>query len=60
MIELKSCPFCGGDAHIVIQHNEQLTWVRYYVSCYRCDARSGRHETAELAEKVWNRRAENG
>lgn len=57
MAELKPCPFCGGEAQKTMRHNEQLTWIRYYVCCHRCDTRSGKHKTAELAEKAWNRRA---
>lgn len=59
-IELKPCPFCGGEAHIVIRHNEDLSWVRYYVACRRCDTRTGRRKTSELVSKAWNRRVDNG
>lgn len=60
MSDLKPCPFCGGEAHLVIRHNEDLSWVRYYIYCRRCDARSGKHKTAEHAHNSWNRRVDNG
>lgn len=33
MIEIKPCPFCGGEAYY--SHNKGLTWT---VKCFRCGA----------------------
>lgn len=57
MAELKPCPFCGGEATLVTTHNDNLTWVRYFVSCRRCLVETHRHEKHKTAELVWNRRA---
>ena len=59
MSELKPCPFCGGEAAGVIYHNEECTYIRHYVRCRRCDARTGKHKTYEFAENAWNRRDDN-
>lgn len=58
-MELKPCPFCGGEPHITIRPSEDHTGVKCYIRCRRCDARSGRHKSAEFAQKAWNKRAEN-
>lgn len=56
MAELRKCPFCGGEARIVVHHNEELSWVRYAVECYRCNTQSDKYRLATLAEEAWNRR----
>jgi Lar family restriction alleviation protein len=56
MDELKSCPFCGGEARMFTLNNENASRVRYYVRCRKCDARTGRHVSQRLAEKAWNKR----
>ena len=60
MAKLCKCPFCGGDARIVIHHNEELSWIRYKVECYRCQTESGKYRMATHAEEAWNRRAGDG
>lgn len=67
MIELKPCPFCGGEAEFV----ETVPHYNHYVQCKKCAAMVGRtsrqwdsrHETLWFkndtdAIKAWNRRAE--
>lgn len=54
--ELRNCPFCGGNARIIIHHNEELTWIRYSVKCYRCCAESNKYRVFSDAEAAWNRR----
>lgn len=59
MIELKSCPFCGGEARLFVNDG-----VR--VLCNKCHASSKilvdseYYETSavEIAIKAWNRRTE--
>lgn len=48
MIELKPCPFCGGNAYI----GNGRTWVR----CVECGAETGCYDTEEEAIEAWNRR----
>lgn len=58
MIDLKPCPFCGGDA-------ELKTWwaglgVRRYihrVQCSKCRCNSGDWKIKPKAVEAWNRRA---
>ena len=76
MVELKKCPFCGGEARLSIK--EDGRWGRvWYVRCSKCYARTdGYREPAELSEcvnpykkitetvdnavELWNKRADNG
>lgn len=60
MAELRKCPFCDGDARIVIHHNEELSWIRYSVECYRCCTQSNKFRMATDAENAWNRRVGEG
>ena len=68
-IDLKRCPFCGGEAEIVPTGNSIVGWKKTEVRCKSC--RMGRsfrwisrkfdrdfiwEETAEQ----WNRRADDG
>lgn len=49
--ELKPCPFCGGEAHIVTAVGE--SWVL----CDKCRATTEMHASKQLAVAAWNRRA---
>ena len=64
-VELKPCPFCGGNAHIV--RLKESVKEKYYVACgnslNRCIASHkwvfGRfYSTREEAIEAWNRRIE--
>lgn len=60
MPDLKRCPFCGGDASITVDKNEQTV----YCSCWVCGARSMpiryecwlTDETIEESLKYWEMR----
>ena len=62
-MELKPCPFCGGDGHLYqrLWHGSDKQWE---VFCFNenCIGHSitAIFKTKELATKAWNRRAENG
>ena len=57
-IELKPCPFCGGEAELKII--ETMTHSSLYreneVYCLDCYATTDKYTTQELAIKAWNKR----
>ncbi|MBQ0142844.1 MAG: Lar family restriction alleviation protein [Prevotellaceae bacterium] len=60
MVELKSCPFCGGEAQIstdteAVKDTMGRFWA-YTVVCSRCCATSGLTYTPDKAIEAWNRR----
>lgn len=66
-MELKRCPFCGGEAAIVENESPRLYRpVRnhpYYVCCYECDLLfgydvdyGGEFDKKEDAVEAWNER----
>lgn len=63
MAEMKSCPFCGGEAEI--STNTRIIKGKhhpiYWVKCCECGAKVPRYNrTAEEAIDIWNRRASDG
>ena len=59
MAELKTCPFCGGEARMHTRYMRHAEQFRYLVKCLRCNARMEyRNEAAAI--EAWNRRADNG
>lgn len=52
-IQLKKCPFCGGEAKFV------KTSIAEYVQCTRCKAETGVISSFAEAAEAWNRRADN-
>jgi Lar family restriction alleviation protein len=59
MAELKPCPFCGGTEELGITHfelDERMT----FVICGDCQCEGPVGFSEEEAEKLWNRRADNG
>ena len=69
-IELKPCPFCGGNAKIEsIPPDEQYETTAYYISCEHCGSstsfgyiyadKTARECTRKETVDKWNRRAGN-
>ena len=68
MINLKSCPFCGGEACLDFAHrnfsytdtegNPMSIGFFYTVKCADeiCGCQIGIYEDAEMAVEAWNRR----
>lgn len=55
MIELKPCPFCGGEANYAQgSAGKLLPWVR----CRDCGAETSVYDSVEEAAEAWNGRAE--
>ena len=70
MMELKRCPFCGGEAEL---HNRPVytCWQPYspetakrkhYAQCTSCHTQCGfeEYDAPDLATEAWNRRVEEG
>lgn len=57
MIELKPCPFCGGEAG-VFYRKQGYDAPAYGVTCMCCSAKVFGYSLREGAERAWNRRAE--
>ena len=63
-MELKNCPFCGGDGSITVSSKDKIIFGH----CYDCGARSQpfRYEgfptdcKFDKALEAWNRRCDNG
>ena len=55
MPELKSCPFCGGEAEFrdAPPFDDVIEWQ---VSCTKCFARTWYEYTQDEAAKAWNGR----
>ena len=52
-MELKPCPFCGGNAFIPKSNSgDLLPWV----ACIECGVETACYETLEKAIEAWNRR----
>ena len=71
-MELKKCPFCGGDdVHMDFSHFGNHAFVEsgglvhstpmlYMAFCADCGARTMDYEEARMAADAWNRRPNDG
>ena len=57
MSELKPCPFCGGEAHVMAQHWDDGSHV-WWVECRACGAEGKRCDDGLEAIDAWNMRDE--
>lgn len=59
MIDLKPCPFCGGEA-MIVEHTFYELNPTYGIYCKNCEAKTRQfYKTEEDAAEAWNRRANN-
>lgn len=63
-IKLKSCPFCGGEAQLLMVGKRADGGDEWYVGCENLHCSLHPHSTvpyasAEIAAEAWNRRADN-
>ena len=56
---LKPCPFCGGEAELVIENHREYPST-YYVACKSRCLRQYSYNVKGMAIKAWNRRENNG
>lgn len=54
MIELKPCPFCGGDVDLV-HENDYVS-----ISCGQCGIMTDFYPSADALSDVWNSRVSDG
>lgn len=61
-MELKPCPFCGGEGHIIKTDFGNGYQKYYHGVCLDCgmETKNYVHITKEEAIEAWNRRADNG
>ena len=59
MIELKPCPFCGGQLYIVSWRYEKERKNPISIKCVKCGAKSDVYDRIKDAKSAWNRRTGN-
>ena len=61
-IEIKPCPFCGGEAEVIQFYFKGVAnRLHYFCQCKKCGARLMNHRgfrTKAKAIEFWNRRVE--
>ena len=60
-VDLKPCPFCGGEAEVTDKDNYGFSNGDWMVFCNECHTYLGfdsQYETPEQAIEAWNRRTE--
>ncbi len=57
-IDLKACPFCGGEADIAKVQNKGQDFYVSWVECMQCHCSTHVFSSLREAAAAWNRRAE--
>lgn len=55
MVELKSCPFCGGKAELIKTSGYSGNHY-YYVRCFGCGIQTMQYSNKDVAADIWNKR----
>ncbi len=57
MAETDHCPFCGGHASLISEHDVESDQSFYYVYCTKCGVEQAYYsKTPKEAIEKWNRR----
>lgn len=60
-MELKPCPFCGGEAEVIPLPSYNSNKCKYFVTCLCCGVETPRtSRTGKNAIERWNRRFDDG
>ena len=57
--QLKSCPFCGGEVILKINHGFHKEVISAFVHCKECGIATRSYALKTTAVEAWNRRALN-
>lgn len=57
-MELKPCPFCGGEAEVSYGYTFGAEY-QYQPNCTKCYCSLGIYDSEEEAIEAWNRRTDN-
>lgn len=61
MFELKSCPFCGGKARLLVNDGVRVICSKCYAgTMIQRDSVERESNSVEMVVEAWNRRVENG
>lgn len=54
--ELLPCPFCGGTKIKLFETNNDITMPLYWLTCFKCSAKTDVAQTKQRVYKLWNTR----
>lgn len=60
-MEIKKCPFCGGEAKVLEEYDCMVGVKVYFIECCKCKA-TFLHGNTKIEKEIekWNRRVDDG